>query len=110
MVCIAEAYYAYNYTIETYFVDDTKHLGNELNVTSSAEPYYWLNVNAEREMLYNTSTKIMKKTAKDIVIQGIFEMKQLNNLMQINHIKYSEYLSSNYLDTYFQIMNNDTCI
>lgn len=45
ILLIIEAYYSYNYGSEREFASNTRILGNELNITTFSEPFYWYSLN-----------------------------------------------------------------
>lgn len=59
VVLVIESYYLYNYIIFRLFSSDTRVKGGEMNITSSAEPFYWLALNTQRELYYNPDSLIM---------------------------------------------------
>jgi ssDNA-specific exonuclease RecJ len=74
-------------------VNKTKVLGNELNITAASEPFYWLNLNIQREMFSNSTKLILKQTPFNIAKDGMMNMHELNMELQLTHLESENYLS-----------------
>jgi hypothetical protein len=84
-------------------------LGNELNITSAAEPYYWLVLDTQREMYFNPDKLILHQDSFTVSVDAIEQMYYLNNLIQTTHLTDLSQLSATYLTLYDSLVNNDTC-
>lgn len=86
-ILIIEAYFSYNYAIEYQYVNKTKILGNQLNITAASEPFYWLNLNIQREMFFNQSRLLLKQQPFDIAKTGMMNMHDLNIELELTHLE-----------------------
>ena len=84
---VVEAYYSYNFSTVKDFTLTTEIQLNELNLTSSIEPYFWFSFNTQREMMYNKSKPIMKQDSFKMATKTIYVMNQLSNDLVDQHLQ-----------------------
>eukprot|EP00349_Pseudokeronopsis_sp_Brazil_P010960 CAMPEP_0202978106 /NCGR_PEP_ID=MMETSP1396-20130829/84644_1 /ASSEMBLY_ACC=CAM_ASM_000872 /TAXON_ID= /ORGANISM="Pseudokeronopsis sp., Strain Brazil" /LENGTH=339 /DNA_ID=CAMNT_0049716975 /DNA_START=635 /DNA_END=1654 /DNA_ORIENTATION=- len=108
-VATIEAYYLSNYCQSRLFSESTLHLKEVANVTTVAEPFYWLMLNSQREMLVHRNRQVLGQEALQLSIQGLQEMFLLNNLIELTFLQNIDFLSPQFTDAFLSSMNNDSC-
>ena len=79
---VIEIYYFAVYFSGESFINKANKLAGEMNLTASVEPYFWLALNIQRELMANPSKPIQHQNSFLMSMQMIQAVQDLNSHMQ----------------------------
>eukprot|EP00347_Sterkiella_histriomuscorum_P005463 403356519 len=84
-------------------------VNKEMNTTAMIEPYYWLSLNAQREMYNDKSRPILKKNSFLVSRDALANVQHSNQEMQQEHLQNKAYTDEDYNSIFQDSMLLNVC-